>query len=252
MEVDVKHRVWVIGIVALVALSSLGCVCGRIALPIGVARGSGTVVSEEREIGELTEVELQSFGSVHIKQGERESLRIEAEDNLLRYIETEVRGGKLVIRHRRGTRLVNTMPIDYYVTVRALNAISVSGAGNVDAPELKTERFAVRLSGAGNVQIEGLEAEQLKATISGAGGLAIEGGDIQEQEVIISGAGDYRARDLKSREATVRLSGMGSATVHARDRLDVTISGAGSVQYVGDPEVEQQVTGLGRVRRISE
>jgi hypothetical protein len=247
-----KHRMAVLLVAGVLAFSALGCVCGRIPFPIGLVRGSGDVVSETREIGDVTEVDLQSFGSVHIELGEQVSLRIEAEDNLLRYIETDTSGGRLEIKHRRGTRLMNTMPIDYYLTVRDLDGITVSGAGNVDAPDLRTERLAIRLSGAGNVQIESLQADALDATISGAGGLSIGGGAVDGQEVVITGAGDYRARELESREATVRLSGLGSATVYARERLDVTISGAGSVQYRGDPEVEQQVSGVGGVRRISE
>jgi hypothetical protein len=247
-----KHRKWVLLIVLFAAFSTLACVCANISLPVSVVRGSGEVVSQEREIGDVTEVDLQGFGNVHIALGERTGLRIEAEDNLMRYIETETRGGRLEITHRRGTRLINTMPIDYFVTLRTLEAISVSGAGNVDAPDVQAGRFVVRLSGAGNVEIDRLQAETLEATISGAGGLSIDDGQVSQQEIVISGAGDYRARDLNSGETTVRLSGMGSATVHARDRLDVTISGAGSVEYAGDPEVEQQVTGVGRVRRIGE
>lgn len=247
-----KVRVWVLVAVAVAALSSLGCVCSGITLPVGVARGSGKVVSEEREIGNVTEVDLQGVGNVHIELGERTGLRIEAEDNLLRYIETEVDEGRLEIKHRRGTRLLNTMPIDYFITVRTLDAVSVSGAGNIDVSQVRTERFQVRLGGAGNVQIQDLEAGTLDVTISGAGGLVIEDGQVDDQEVVISGAGDYNARGMNSRECTVRLSGMGSATVQASEHLDVTISGAGSVQYLGDAEVEQQVTGVGRVRQIGE
>ena len=247
-----KRRIWVALAVGIAAFSTLACVCSGITLPVGMARGSGKVVSEEREIGHVTEVDLQSFGSVHIELGERESLRIEAEDNLLRYIETEVSGSRLEIKHRRGTRLLNKMPIDYFLTVRELDEVSVSGAGNVDVAGVSTDRFRVKLSGAGNVQVEALEADSLQVTISGAGGLAIQEGEVQAQEVVISGAGDYNARGMDSRECVVRLSGMGSATVFARERLDVTISGAGSVRYVGDPEVEQQVSGVGRVQRIGE
>jgi hypothetical protein len=249
---EMKNRKWLIVVILCAALVTLSCVCSGITLPVGVVRGSGQVISEEREIGNATSVDLQGFGSVHIERGERASLRIEAEDNLLRYIEIEVREGTLEIRHRRGTRLVNTMPIDYFVTVRALDGVSVSGAGNVDVAGFQAERFKVRLSGAGNVQIEELKAGALEVTISGAGGMAVEGGEVQSQEIVISGAGDYNAQGMDSGECTVRLSGMGSATVRVRDRLDVTISGAGSVRYVGDPEVEQQVSGVGRVQRIEE
>ena len=65
---------------------------------------------------------------------------------------------------------------DYFLTVRALDEISVSGAGNVDVSGVTSERLKVKLSGAGNVQVEALEADSLEVTISGAGGLAIEDG----------------------------------------------------------------------------
>ena len=71
-------------------------------------------------------------------------------------------------------------------------------------------------------------------------------------EYYVDVAGDYRAEDLDSREARVSLSGLGSAFVRVRDHLDVTISGAGSVKYVGSPTVEKQVTGVGRVERIGD
>jgi hypothetical protein len=247
-----KDRKWAIVAILIAALSTLSCVCGQFSLPIGVVRGSGRVVEQEREIGGATGVDLQSFGTVHIEQGEREALRIEAEENLLRYIETEVREGRLEIAHRRGTRLLNTRPIDYWLTVRELDEVSISGAGNIEADDLQAGHFTIHLSGAGSVHIGDLEAQTLDVTLSGAGGLAIEGGTVERQEIVISGAGDYRAQELDSGETTIRMSGMGSATVRVRERLDVTISGAGSVRYVGDPEVQQQVTGAGRVQRIGE
>jgi hypothetical protein len=217
-----------------------------------MVRGSGNVGAEERSISGVTEVDLASFGYLHIDLGEQESVRIEAEDNLLRYIETEVRGNTLVIRHRRGVVLRPAEPIDYYLTVRELTAVKVSGAGSVDVPDVKAGRFSVRISGAGSVDIEGLEADELEVQISGAGNLELADGEVAAQQITISGAGDYRAEDLDSREARVSLSGLGSAFVRVRDHLDVTISGAGSVKYVGSPTVEKQVTGVGRVERISE
>jgi hypothetical protein len=236
----------------LATLSTLGCVCGGLRLPLGVVRGSGNVDVEQRSISGVTEVDLASFGYLHIEIGEQESVRIEAEDNLLRYIETEVDGNMLTIRHRRGTALRPTEPIDYYLTVRELAAVRVSGAGSVDGPEVKTGHFSVHISGAGSVDLEGLEADELDVRISGAGNLEVADGKVAEQQITISGAGDYRAEDLDSLEARVSLSGLGSAFVRVRDHLDVTISGAGSVKYVGSPTVEKQVTGVGRVERIGE
>jgi hypothetical protein len=59
--------------------------------------------------------------------------------------------------------------------------------------------------------------------------------------------GSYNAPDLESQEATVRIGGAGGATVWVRDTLDVTISGAGNVDYFGSPAVTQDITGAGSI-----
>ena len=46
---------------------------------------------------------------------------------------------------------------------------------------------------------------------------------------------------------SMNLSGMGHATVWARDTLDVSISGAGGVDYYGEPRVNPRISGMGRL-----
>jgi hypothetical protein len=71
-------------------------------------RGSGRIIEEDRSVGGVTGVNLATIGDLTIEVGNRESLRIEAEDNLLEYFETEVRGGTLRIRVREGVNLRTT------------------------------------------------------------------------------------------------------------------------------------------------
>lgn len=232
--------------------------------------GSGEIASETREVSDFSGVVLAGWGNLHIEVGERESIRIEAEENLLEYIETEVRDGRLEIRHRRRTVLRPTEPINYYLTVKQLDTVAVTGAGKVDAPLLVASRFSLRISGAGSIGIAGLEAErvdlditgvgdidvgtleadQLDVDISGAGNLGIAGGSVRTQEIGVSGGGNYNAKGLQSVEAEVRLSGLGYAVVRVSDRLTVSISGAGSVQYVGNPSVDKNISGVGKVQQI--
>jgi hypothetical protein len=91
-------------------------------------RGSGVVVEEDREVSNVSGIELAMPGTLHMIMGSGESLRIEAEDNLLRYIETEVRAGRLVIETRQGIRLQTTRPINYYLIVDELKSIVISGS----------------------------------------------------------------------------------------------------------------------------
>ena len=75
----------------ILALSILACQVGGL---MGV-RGSGNVAEEDRAVSGFTGVALAGIGELTIEVGERESLRIEAEDNLMPYLEAEVRNGML-------------------------------------------------------------------------------------------------------------------------------------------------------------
>jgi len=59
----------------------------------------------------------------------------------------------------------------------------------------------------------------------------------------------YRAVDLDSREVRVQLSGACAAVVRVSERLSGEISGACSLEYIGDPAANVRVSGAGSVRR---
>jgi hypothetical protein len=247
-----RRQTWVFFAAAIALLAVLGCSCAGLSVPIGVPRGSGEAGQDVRDARGVREVALASLGNLYVELGEQEELRIEADENLLRYIETEVRGDTLTIRYRRGVALRPRLPIEYHLTVKELNSVKVSGAGNVSLPEVASDQFVAEISGAGSIDLDELRADKLNVRISGAGNCEVLSGEVNDQVVSISGAGDYRAEDLDSNTAQVNLSGLGSATLLVREHLDVHITGAGSVRYRGRPTVEKHVTGVGNVEAIGE
>ena len=94
-----KRRSYLGLVVLVIALSTLSCVCGpinfgtaRFGWP-GTVRGSGRVAEEERPVSGITGVKLATFGDLTIEVGDEEELRIQAEENLIPYFETEMRNG---------------------------------------------------------------------------------------------------------------------------------------------------------------
>ena len=214
--------------------------------------GSRTVVTEERRVSGFDQVDFSGMGELTITQGDRESLTIEAESNVIRRITTEMRRGTLHIGMRSGlfgSNVVPTKPIRYTLTMREITALDLSGLGSVYAGEIAADRLDLRLSGAGKTVIRSLNADVLVVEHSGVGGGELSG-QVRSQEIRLSGAGDYDAADLQSETAEVVLSGIGRATVWASESLDAVLSGAGSVRYYGDPKVTQEVSGVGRVRGL--
>jgi hypothetical protein len=228
------------------ALSILACQVGGLT---GV-RGSDDVIEEGREVGDFTGVALAGIGDLTIEVGERESLRIEAEDNLMPYFETEVRNGMLEIGVRDGVNLDPTRPVRFYLTVEELDTIVLSGSGNIEAPDLEAKRFSVTISGSGEVKMGDLTANRLNVTISGSGNLDIAGDRVGEQDIIISGSGEYQAGDLSSESVEITISGSGNATIWATDSLNVGISGSGSVNYYGNPRTTFSASGSGKVKSL--
>ncbi len=232
---------------------------------IETIRGSGKVVSETREVSNISGVELALQGTLHISVGTNESLRIEAEDNLLGYILTDVSGGELVIKTKTGVNLNNTKPINYYLTVTGLKSIAISSSGDIEASDLVSEAFStsvsssgdltisslkctslqVRSSSSGNTSIGNLQADSINVTISSSGDVTIENGSVPKQDVNISSSGDYQADAVVSSTAQVSISSSGNATVRVSDQLSGRLSSSGNIYYIGNPSVNVSTSSSG-------
>lgn len=245
----------ILGIVLVIIATSLACTITfpdiDIDIDVEKVEGSGNMIEETRDVRDFSQVRLAGFGRLHIERGDTESLRIKAEDNLLQYITTEVKDGELDIRWQKNILAVNREPIDFYLTVKTLDTITVDGAGDIDAPGMRAETFSVNANGAGNFDLPDMNVDALVVTLSGAGNMTLTG-EAATQTVKINGIGSYQARDLWSTTARVEINAAGSATVRVSDKLDATINGAGSINYYGNPTVSQRVAGVGKISRIED
>ena len=129
-------------ILALMITVSTLASCGEDSptAPSGVIIGSGVLVQQDRNVSGFTAVSLVGVGTVRIEQGMRESLTVEAESNLLQYIQTVVQGGVLIIRTAPGVDINPTQPIQFFVTVVSLDRAVLEGVGDIEISGLSTER----------------------------------------------------------------------------------------------------------------
>jgi hypothetical protein len=232
-------------VVVLATLCTTGCGVPKLVV------GSGNVVEESRPVSGFRGVELAGPGELFIQQGREESLRVEAEDNLIQYFASEVVDGMLKIGLRGRVGMNTRQTMRFYVTARDLDTIIVSSLATVTAPALKTAQLTVRVGDGGRVKIETLMADRLVVHVDGLSSLSIASGEVGEQDLTVLG-GAYEAGGLQSDRASARLTGLGSATVRVSEHLQVDIQEGGTVQYVGHPIVEQEVGGLGQIKRIGD
>lgn len=190
--------------------------------------GSGLIVTEARGVSGFDGITVSGTGLVIVEQAGYESLHITTDDNLLRYIVTDVRGGTLEIGTRSHVSIAPSDGIVYHLTVRRLNEIAISGAVEVEALGIDTDGLIVSMSGATHVDVAGV---------------------VDWQDVQTSGASSYWGRDLVSRVATVHASGSSSVVVNVQDRLTASASGVALIEYVGRPRVFGSVSGEATIRR---
>jgi hypothetical protein len=198
-----------------------GCDCCTNSVT-GTAVGSGDVVTESRPVQGFSEVAVSGAGHLIVEQTGVESLEVTAEDNILPFILSEVRGGRLLLGLQPGVSVSTAHGVRYRVTVAALSEVVASGASRVEILRVDTPELAVRLSGASSCDAVG---------------------SADRHHLDLSGASRCETGDLVSREVRASLSGASYALVRALDRLVVTASGASTLEYFGNPVVEASVSG---------
>jgi hypothetical protein len=209
--------------------------------------GSGTIASESRAVVGFDAVSVGGSGIIRITQGDQEGLEVQADDNLLPYLRTEVSGGHLKIWWDRGNLRFSKSPV-YTLEVKQLEELNLSGSLHAEMDRLEAENFEGRISGSGKIALDRLEAGEVRLRVSGSGNLSIADGHADSLDVGISGSGNARMSNFQARKVEVSISGSGNAELRALERLDAHVSGSGNVTYYGTPTVNSSVSGSGRVR----
>jgi hypothetical protein len=223
------------------AICLLLCACSFV-------RGSGRLITESREVRGFERVALTGSGDLILTQGERESLTVQTDANVMQYVVTEVSGGTLTLGTEIGTSISPTR-LTFTLTVVDLDGITVSGSGSAEVERLRADVLEVKVSGSGDARIDTLEAREVRVQVTGSGSVELAG-QVGEQTVKLSGSGKYAGGDLRSETASVTTSGSGDATVWVTESLDARATGSGSVRYYGRPQTSFSGSGSGDLKQL--
>lgn len=102
--------------------------------------------------------------------------------------------------------------------------------------------------GVGSIEAKGIQGKRLTIALTGVGNMTIEGA-ADSLDLSLEGVGSYQGGAFKTKQAIVRSEGVGNALLNVSDRLDATVSGVGSVEYIGNPKVQKSGKGLGQLKQ---
>ena len=184
--------------------------------------------------------------------GNEGEIKLEGESNLLEYIKTEVKNGKLSIKVEKGYNLKPSSwneGIRITVPVESINSIALSGSGDiVGKTTIKTDNFKTAMSGSGDITLD-VEANSIDAAMSGSGDITLSG-STRDFEATISGSGDIKAYSLEADNVDATVSGSADIKVTANKMLKARVSGSGDISYRGNPEkVDTKASGSGDISK---
>ena len=227
--------------------------------------GNGQLITTEMTVSSFEKINVSGNTEVrfHASQGQRVVVTVDS--NLSDYVDIFTRNRELNIRLKnRGSYSFTRFLVDVYCP--ALTGISVSGSGSFTAMDKivtssfeaaisgsgKTEgtiecgNFSAKISGSGRIN-NNVVCDSLTADISGSGEITITGTG-RDSNVRISGSGDFKGIEYKTNNVSAQISGSGNLRIWVLDYLKASISGSGSVRYRGNPRIDFNGSGSGRLR----
>lgn len=213
--------------------------------PWGI-RGKGKTISETRTATGFDKINISEDANVYFVQDSIYSVEVTAQENILRLVETKVKGSELQITFTRN--VWDHEEIKVLIHAPNLFGITISGRGDVNVEKgLKSSSLSMELSGSGNVTLASLEASSLKINTSGLSNVRINGGSVNSENITVSGLGDVDLLSLEAAYNRTNISGTGDVKVNVSQDLNVTISGSGDVSYKGHPTVTTDISGSGKL-----
>ena len=206
---------------------------------------------ETRPVAGFSAIELSAPLKLELIQGDTESLVVEGDERALADLETVVEKGSLILRAKARFGLPWNSKVRATVTAKNIEALAISGSGDIAAQSLRSPSLRIAVSGSGDVRIVALDSSNVEVSVSGSGDVSI-GGKADGVSTRIAGSGDVKAGKLEARAAKISIAGSGDTTVWAKESLAVSIAGSGDVRYYGDPSVKKSIVGSGSVRRLGQ
>ncbi len=215
--------------------TKLGTIILTVLLSVSLFAQTDSATKEQREVEPFNAITVGSGLDVYITQDTRQRVEVEAENDVIHRIITEVKGETLhiYVKGRFKWNFKQTRKI--YVSVADLKSITANGGADVRGiNEIKSELLSVSSNGGADIYLD-VESRTLKLHCSGGADIKISG-STDQLTAQASGGGDINAKKLVAKYVDVSASGGGDITVYVTESLEASASGGGDVYYSGSPQ----------------
>jgi len=233
----------IIAVIAGITLSSLSsCV-------FHCVKGSGNMVTDNHQLSDFNKINIEGGFKVILKQDSSLTLKVTADDNLLKYIKISVDDHRLHIYTKKN--FCSSGELTLNIGVKNLEEIKGSGAVDVSADgKLVTKDINFKFSGASKVNLD-LNAANVTTHSSGATEMNLKG-QATSHYIDLSGVGKINALDFVVGSYEIHTTGAGNCDVNVLNSINVHSTGASEVRYRGNPtSISNDKTGASSLEKIN-
>ena len=221
--------IWIIVIISAVIVVALGATVAYLWF------WPGNLKTEEMVFSDFTAVEVGWAFEVTVTQSSSYSVVISADEKIFDNIEVTQTGNTLIIGQKPGTIDLGGLVRKAEITMPDLNRLILSGATRGTAEDFSNSNtFVLGLSGASSLEMTNINVGDAEIEVSGASNLDAEG-TAKDLFSLVSGASNINLSNFPVNNADIDVSGASRATINLDGRLDADVSGASTLEYIGEP-----------------
>lgn len=202
--------------------------------------GNGNLVMRDVPVSSFETLKASGVYELRLSQGDKEAVKIEADENLQQYFTVRNEGASLVIDMKglKNKNLKNKNKMRVYVTFKKLKAMDLSTVGSVAAEKvLDFTDLEINNASVGKVQLH-LTANSVKFKNSSVGNVQLTG-KAQNAVFTNSGVGSFDAGSFVVQTMNIENNGVGGATVHAEKDLKVKDNNLSRVKNKGAARIRK-------------
>lgn len=210
-------------------------------------RGNGTIIRENRSVNETFTVISASEGmNVYLNQGNDFEISVEADENVLDLIGTDIEQGELRIH---AIENIGRATRNIYVTLPEVTGLHASSGADIKVKGIiETDRLRVDASSGADIRAA-VSAVEISANCSSGADIYLIGRTNLLNATASSGS-DIKARELIARIADADASSGADIEVYASETLNAHASSGADIRYDGECSLKHQKSSSGSVRKF--
>lgn len=180
----------------------------------------------------VREIEVGGHFKLTVKEGDKPSVKVFANQDQLEYLETRIVDGRLVLDYQKSWKWTNfEEETEVLVVTNALEKLEISGMSVAQVYGFTNANLQIELDGLSRLELEG-NPTSLEIDLNGASEATLSGSGTS-LKANLNGNSKLDAENYSCQSVTVDADGATQAKVNAEQSLSLDASGVAEIEYSG-------------------